>query len=222
MPFSQPALAPTPPAYYVSVPEGRDLALMVDPFLGSGSVLEVFKDATPAGGAADLNGKLERTTSSDKMQLVSKVAADGPKAAVARTQDIGLPKLGVYAVVADLLGKEDAGLSKTLRDALAGVSYAGMTASDKDAAVDYRLWVSVEDDDTTRPFARARSGEFPEDGVAGKPTGRRWADSVTWERGISTTCGRCRARRGRVTGRAASAYGRRRIGSVRCTCRARR
>ncbi len=112
MPFSQPPAAPTPPAYYVSVPEGRDLALMVDPFLGSGSVLEVFKDATPAGGAGDLNGKLERATASDKVRLVSKVAADGPKAAVARAQDTGLPKLGVYAVASDLLGKEDAALSK--------------------------------------------------------------------------------------------------------------
>jgi hypothetical protein len=184
MPFTQPAMLPTPPAYYVGVPEGKDLAVLVDPFLGAGSTLAVFKDAMPAGGAADLNGKLERAASTDKMRLVSKVLADGPKAAVAWTEDIGLPKLGVYAVATDLLGKEDAALSKTLRDGLAGLSYAGMLASDKDPAADYRLWVSAEDEDTTRPFARARSGEFPEDDVQGKPAGRAFSDSVAWERGI--------------------------------------
>lgn len=184
MPFTQPPVAPTPPPYYVTEPEGNALSVRVDPFLGAGSVLEVYKNAAPEGAAADAEAKLERVADSPTARLVGKVEATGPKAAVAKAEDVALPKLGIYAVAADRLGAEDAGLTKRLRDSLAGVEYARLCGSANDPRTDYKLWVSVDDEDTTWPFALARSGEFPSPSVAGRPMARSFEKSTAWLKGL--------------------------------------
>jgi hypothetical protein len=184
-PFTHPATPPTPPLYYVALPRDRDLLVPRDPFLGPGSLAGVFKDATPAGAPADPNAKLEDGPASDLARLVCKVAAEGPRAVVLQTQQIALPPLGIWTEVADPLGKQDPDATRTLQAQMAKVPYADLRPKVYDDKVDYRLWVSMEDEENTFPFARARSAEFPCFQVHGKPAPRSLDQSAAWLRGMA-------------------------------------
>ena len=185
MPFTQPATTPTAPPYYMAAPRDGKLVMPADSFLGLGSLLAVYKDATPVGAALDPQARLESLAVpvADLAQLAGTVPAEGRRAAVARRQHLVLPPVGVFAQAADALGL-DQPESKGLREQLGSVPYVHMCQSASDPAVDYRLWVSIEDENTTRPFARAKSAEFPSSQAQRHPTPRPFQDSATWLTGM--------------------------------------
>jgi hypothetical protein len=186
IPFTQPATPPTGPPYYLASPAGEGLAIAADPFLGAGSLLAAFSGAAPAGAALTPEVTLEppATSAPESARLVPTPPGAGARAVVARRQVITLPKLSLFVEAADPLGRDQPVESGQLREQLGAIPYAQLCPSATDPSADYRLWVSLEDEDTTRPFARGRAADFPCSLVHGQPAGRSFPDSVTWLRGL--------------------------------------
>jgi len=184
-PFAQPTASPAGPPYYVAVPHEGALVMPADPFLGAGSALAVYGEPRPVGTPVAPSVTLEAPPEGGAMaRLAGTTEAGGPRAAVARLQQIALPKLRVCAQAADPLGLDLPDESRGVRERLGAAPYVQLSESARDPGTDYRMWVSIEEENVTRPFARARAADFPCRLAHGRPAARSLEDSVTWLLGM--------------------------------------